>query len=82
MSSNRAAEYLRYSSDMQNEATISAQHRIVETFAAQENYTIVKSYVDEATKKRYTPYDADYHKYDAKRREYRKARKKKLSPRK
>lgn len=45
---NRAAEYLRYSSDMQNEATISAQHRIVETFAEQEGYTIVKSYVDEA----------------------------------
>lgn len=45
---NRAAEYLRYSSDNQNEATISAQHRIVETFAEQEGYNIVKSYVDEA----------------------------------
>lgn len=45
---NRAAEYLRYSSDGQNEATISAQHRIVETFAEQEGYQIVKSYVDEA----------------------------------
>lgn len=45
---NRAAEYLRYSSDGQNEATISAQHRIVETYAEQEGYTIVKSYVDEA----------------------------------
>jgi len=45
---NRAAEYLRYSSDGQNEATISAQHRIVETYAEQEGYSIVKSYVDEA----------------------------------
>lgn len=44
--------------------------------------TVVQASFDEAPKKRYTPYDADYHKYDAKRREYRKARKKKLSPRK
>ena len=44
----RAAEYLRYSSDGQNEATISAQHRIVQTYADTEGYTIVKSYVDEA----------------------------------
>lgn len=45
---NRAAEYLRYSSDGQNEATIHAQRRIVNTFAEQEGYNIVKSYVDEA----------------------------------
>lgn len=45
---NRAAEYLRYSSDMQNEATIHAQRRIVKTYAEQEGYNIVKSYVDEA----------------------------------
>lgn len=45
---NRAAEYLRYSSDMQNEATIHAQRRIVKAYAEQEGYNIVKSYVDEA----------------------------------
>lgn len=44
----RAAEYLRYSSDNQNDATISAQDRIVKAFAEQEDYTIVATYVDEA----------------------------------
>ena len=44
----RAAEYLRYSSDNQNDATISAQDRIVKAYAEQEDYTIVAKYVDEA----------------------------------
>lgn len=44
----RAAEYLRYSSDNQNDATISAQDRIVKTYAETEGYTIVAKYVDEA----------------------------------
>lgn len=46
--SKRAAFYLRYSSDGQNEATISSQRRICTTFADTENYTLIKEYVDEA----------------------------------
>ncbi len=46
--SKRAAFYLRYSSDGQNEATISAQRRICTTFADAEDYTLIKEYVDEA----------------------------------
>lgn len=46
--SKRAALYYRYSSDGQNEATISAQRRICKTFADTEGYTPVKEYVDEA----------------------------------
>ena len=46
--SRRAAFYLRYSSDGQNEATISSQRRICTTFADTENYTLIKEYVDEA----------------------------------
>ena len=46
--SKRAAFYLRYSCDGQNEATISAQRRICNTFAETENYTLIKEYVDEA----------------------------------
>ena len=44
----RAAIYTRFSSDNQNEATISAQKRIIKAFAEQEGYTIVESYSDEA----------------------------------
>ena len=46
--SRRAALYYRYSSDGQNEATISAQRRICKTFADTDGYTPVKEYVDEA----------------------------------
>jgi len=46
--SRRAALYYRYSSDGQNEATISAQRRICKTFTDTEGYTPVKEYVDEA----------------------------------
>ena len=46
--SKRAALYYRYSSDGQNEATISAQRRICKAFTDTEGYTPVKEYVDEA----------------------------------
>lgn len=46
--SKRAALYYRYSSDGQNEATISAQQRICKAFTDTEGYTVVKEYVDEA----------------------------------
>lgn len=46
--SKRAAFYLRYSSDGQTEATISAQRRICKAFAETEDYTLIKEYVDEA----------------------------------
>ena len=46
--SKRAALYYRYSSDGQNEATISAQRRICKAFTDAEGYTPVKEYVDEA----------------------------------
>ena len=44
----RAALYYRYSSDGQNEATISAQRRICNAFTNTEGYTPVAEYVDEA----------------------------------
>lgn len=46
--SKRAALYYRYSSDGQNEATISAQRRICKAFTDTEGYIPVKEYVDEA----------------------------------
>ena len=46
--SKRAALYYRYSSDGQNEATISAQRRICKAFTDTEGYTPVAEYVDEA----------------------------------
>ena len=46
--SKRAALYYRYSSDGQNEATISAQRRICKAFVDAEDYTTIKEYVDEA----------------------------------
>lgn len=46
--SKRAALYYRYSSDGQNEATISAQRRICTAFTDTEGYTPVAEYVDEA----------------------------------
>lgn len=46
--SKRAALYYRYSSDGQNEATISAQRRICKAFTDTEGYTPVKEYIDEA----------------------------------
>ena len=44
----RAAEYGRFSSDMQREESIDAQFRAIREFAVKEDFEIVASYADEA----------------------------------
>jgi site-specific DNA recombinase len=44
----KAAIYARYSSDNQREESIDAQIRAIKSYAENNNYTIVKTYIDEA----------------------------------
>ncbi|WP_422448100.1 recombinase family protein [Thermoanaerobacterium sp. DL9XJH110] len=44
----KAAAYARYSSDNQSDSSIDAQLRAIEEYAARNNITIVKTYIDRA----------------------------------
>ena len=44
----KAVGYARYSSDLQRSETIAAQKRMILFYAQQNNYEILKFYVDEA----------------------------------